>query len=165
MEANRNFVSDLVTCIGGFVNRRKSSLTPSPMNFTAVLRYDWHFFTSLKFTGDSPIKNTHMGLEATLSSACAVKCHPMKVSKCQLTTFLAAWILWKNSLEEASNLLERCTKTDSEIANFWMKKTLKKHGEGAHDHRVDNAKCLAVVRWFDRKAVTLVSNFVSGKKV
>ncbi|XP_040067151.1 piggyBac transposable element-derived protein 3-like [Ixodes scapularis] len=44
-------------------------------------------------------------------------------------------------------------------------KTLKKLGQCAHDHRMDNAKRLAVVRWFDRKAVTLVSNFVSVEPV
>lgn len=40
-------------------------------------------------------------------------------------------------------------------------KNLKKLGQGSHDHRTDNDKSLAVVRWFDRKAVTLVSNFMS----
>lgn len=40
-------------------------------------------------------------------------------------------------------------------------KALKKLGQGSHDYRVDNKNSLAVVRWFDRKAVTLVSNFAS----
>lgn len=40
-------------------------------------------------------------------------------------------------------------------------KALKKLGQGSHDHRVDSDRGVAIVRWFDRKAVTLVSNFVS----
>ncbi|XP_070397519.1 piggyBac transposable element-derived protein 3-like [Dermacentor albipictus] len=44
-------------------------------------------------------------------------------------------------------------------------KALKPHGQGSHDHSVDNGAGLAVVRWFDRKAVTLVSNFVSVEPV
>ncbi|KAH7950916.1 hypothetical protein HPB52_003124 [Rhipicephalus sanguineus] len=48
--------------------------------------------------------------------------------------------------------------TDCQIME---EKTLKKLGQGSHDYRVDNKNGLAVVRWFDRKAVTLVSNFAS----
>lgn len=44
-------------------------------------------------------------------------------------------------------------------------KTLRKVGQGSHDYRVDNDKGIVVVRWFDRKAVTLVSNFVSVESI
>lgn len=44
-------------------------------------------------------------------------------------------------------------------------KTLKKAGQGSYDYRVDNDKITAVVCWFDRKAVTLVSNFVSVESI
>ncbi|KAH9374622.1 hypothetical protein HPB48_014670 [Haemaphysalis longicornis] len=44
-------------------------------------------------------------------------------------------------------------------------KRLKSLGQGSYDHRVDNGTGLSVVRWFDRKAVTLVSNFVSVEPV
>ncbi|KAL3196927.1 hypothetical protein MRX96_015008 [Rhipicephalus microplus] len=40
-------------------------------------------------------------------------------------------------------------------------KALKKLGQRSHDYRVNNKNGLAVVRWFDRKEVTLVSNFAS----
>lgn len=44
-------------------------------------------------------------------------------------------------------------------------KALKKLGQGSHDYRVDNKNGLAVVQWFDRKAVTLVSNFASMEPI
>lgn len=44
-------------------------------------------------------------------------------------------------------------------------KNLKPLGQGACDHRVNNGTGISVVRWFDRKAVTLVSNFVSLEPV
>lgn len=48
---------------------------------------------------------------------------------------------------------------------FQDEKTLKKAGQGSYDYRVDNDKITAVVCWFDRKAVTLVSNFVSVEPI
>ncbi|XP_075739139.1 LOW QUALITY PROTEIN: piggyBac transposable element-derived protein 3 [Rhipicephalus microplus] len=44
-------------------------------------------------------------------------------------------------------------------------KNLKPLRQGACDHRVDNGTGISVVRWFNRKAVTLVSNFVSLEPV
>ncbi|EEC08059.1 conserved hypothetical protein, partial [Ixodes scapularis] len=40
---------------------------------------------------------------------------------------------------------------------------LKKEGRGAFDYAVDNLKNIAVVRWYDNRAVTLVSNYVSAE--
>ncbi|KAM7298741.1 piggyBac transposable element-derived protein 3-like [Ixodes scapularis] len=42
---------------------------------------------------------------------------------------------------------------------------LKKEGRGAFDYAVDNLKNIAVVRWYDNRAVTLVSNYVSAEPV
>lgn len=42
---------------------------------------------------------------------------------------------------------------------------LKRQGRGAFDYAVDNTRSVAVIRWFDNRTVTLVSNYASTEPV
>lgn len=56
------------------------------------------------------------------------------------------------------------TLRSNRLKDCWLKSEneLKKEGCGAFDYAVDSLRNIAIVRWYDNRSVTLVSNCVHG---
>lgn len=88
----------------------------------------------------------------------------MKTSRLQPTIFFSSLNLVEE-LTRGIQYVETPRQNRLRDCKLQDEKTLRKAGQGSHDYRVDNGKGIVVVRWFDRKAVTLVSNFVSVEPI